>query len=102
MKKIISMLLALTISSTAAVSLTGCKLFDRLNEGETLRVILLGEKPEGFDEVQAEMNKVFEPELGMKVSFEFFDPASMGEKMKLKMAEKDTFDVAWTGYANPY
>ncbi len=102
MKKIISFLLALTISSTAAVGLTGCKLFERLNEGETLRVILLGAKPEGFDEVQAEMNKIFEPELGMKVTFEFFDPASIGEKMKLKMAEKDTFDVAWTGYANPY
>ncbi len=33
MKKIISLLLALTIGSTAAVSLTGCKLLDRLNEG---------------------------------------------------------------------
>ena len=102
MKKIISLLLALTIGSTAAVSLTGCKLLDRLNEGETLRVILLGEKPEGFDEVQAEMNKILEPELGMKVTYEFFDAASIGEKMKLKMAEKDTFDVVWTGYANPY
>ena len=102
MKKIISLLFALTIGSTAAVSLTGCKLLDRLNEGETLRVILLGEKPEGFDEVQAEMNKILEPELGMKVTYEFFDAASIGEKMKLKMAEKDTFDVAWTGYANPY
>ena len=102
MKKIISLLLALSVSSTAAVSLTGCKLFDRLNEGETLRVILLGEKPDGFDEVVAEMNKVFEPELGMKVSFEFFDGASMGEKMKLKMAEKDTYDVCFTGYCNPY
>ena len=48
------------------------------------------------------MNKIFEPELGMKVSFEFFDGASMGEKMKLKMAEKDTFDISWTGYCNQY
>ena len=102
MKKIISMLLALSVAATAAVGLTGCKLLDRLSEGEALRVILLGEKPEGFDEVQAEMNKILEPELGMKVSFEFFDGASIGEKMKLKMAEKDTFDVVWTGYANPY
>ena len=102
MKKIISLLLALTVASSAAVSLTGCKLLDRLNEGETLRVILLGEKPADFATVEAELNKIIEPELGMKVTFEFFDPASMGEKMKLKMAEKDTFDITWTGYCNAY
>ena len=102
MKKIISLLLALTVASSAAVSLTGCKLLDRLNEGEVLRVILLGEKPADFATVEAELNKIIEPELGMKVTFEFFDPASMGEKMKLKMAEKDTFDITWTGYCNAY
>lgn len=85
-----------------AVGLSGCKLLDKLNQGETLRWIVLGEKPADFDMVLAEMNKIVEPELGMKVSVEFIDAASMNEKMKLKMAEKDPFDVCFTGYCNAY
>ncbi len=102
MKKIISALLSLSMAASMAVGLSGCKLFDKLKEGETLRWIVLGEKPADFDKVLEEMNKIVEPELGMKVSVEFIDAASMGEKMKLKMAEKDTYDVCFTGYCNPY
>ena len=102
MKRIISALLSLTMAASMAVGLSGCKLLDKLKEGETLRWIVLGEKPADFDLVLAEMNKIVEPELGMKVSVEFIDAASMGEKMKLKMAEKDTYDVCFTGYCNPY
>lgn len=102
MKRIISALLSLSIAATMAVSLTGCKLLDKLQEGETLRWIVLGEKPADFEQVLEKMNEIIEPELGMKVSVEFIDAASMNEKMKLKMAEKDPFDVCFTGYCNAY
>ena len=102
MKKIISALLSISMAASMAVSLSGCKVFDKLKEGETLRWIVLGEKPADFDSVLAEINKIVEPELGMPVSVEFIDAASMSEKMKLKMAEKDTYDVCFTGYCNSY
>lgn len=98
MKKFISMgLIAATVTSMA-VSLAGCK----SGENNNLVWYMLGDKPADHDAVMEKANEIIEPELGMKLDIEYIDGASYAEKMKMKMASGESYDLAFTGYVNGY
>jgi len=115
MKKIVSVLLGISIMSTMAVSLTGCGIkniaekvekatgLDKaIEEANALTWVCLGEKPKDHDLVMTEVNKIIEPELGLKLNIEYIDDASFTEKTKLKMASREPVDLYFTGYINSY
>lgn len=100
MKKVVSTLLCLTTAATMTVGLTGCD--NGGSSSDTLVWYMFGDKPAGLDAVMAKANEIIEPEIGMKLDMQYIDSASFGEKMKLKMASGEAFDLAFTGYNNPY
>ena len=100
MKKIISAVLGLSMASTMAVGLTGCN--QTAKGPETLKWICIGEKPTDQDLVMEEVNKIVEPELGLKLEIEYIDAASFTEKTKMKMASGEPIDLYFTGYVNNY
>ena len=99
MKKLISMLLAVSVIGTMAVGLAGC---NGGSKADTLVWVQLGEKPADHDKVMEKVNEIIEPELGMKLEIQYIDSASFNEKTKLKMASGEKFDLIFTGYVNNY
>lgn len=101
MKRVISALLGISVASTMAVGLTGCN-GSGGSGSNSLVWICLGEKPADHDAVMEKVNEIVEPELGLKLDIQYIDGASFTEKMKMKMASKESYDLAFTGYVNDY
>lgn len=99
MKKVILATLAVSIVSTIAVGLTGCEMTD---ENDKLVWYCIGEKPIDHDMVMEEVNKIVEPELGLKLDIQYIDDASFTEKTKLMMSSNEEYDLVFTGYVNNY
>lgn len=100
MKKIISGILGISVAATMAAGLSGC-----VGGGSNSNVLtwyMIGDKPADHDTVMAKANEIIEPEIGMKLDMKYIDSASFTEKMKLKMASKEAYDLTFTGYVNPY
>ena len=100
MKKILSAILSVMIIASMAVSLTACG--GSKSEGGTLTWYVFGDKPQDHDIVMEKANEIIKAEIGMDLDLEYIDSASYEEKMKLKMASGEPYDLAFTGYINPY
>lgn len=98
MKKIISVSLALIMFFSMCVCMTGCN----SSGSDTLVWYVPGDKPQALEEVLSEANKIIEQEIGMKLDMQYIDDASFAEKMRLKMASHDTYDLTFAGYLNNY
>ncbi len=94
MKKIISSLLCLSLTGAMTVGLTGCN----GKNSNTLVWYMFGDKPADLETVMAKANEIIEPKIGMKLDMVYIDSGSYQEKMKLKMASKEAYDLAFTGY----
>jgi putative aldouronate transport system substrate-binding protein len=101
MRKSISMLLCITTAAAMTAGLSGCGESSG-NGGDTLVWYTFGDKPADLDAVLAKANEIIEPEIGMKLDMQYIDSASYQEKMKLKMASGEAYDLAFTGYTNDY
>ena len=101
MKRILALLMCFTLVIASAAFLAGCG--EEASEGGTLVWFVCADKPEGYDEILAKANAEYiEPAIGMKLDMQFIDTASYGEKMKLKMASNEVYDLAFTGYLSDY
>lgn len=100
-KRIISAILSAAVLCTAAVGLGGCGDGGKVN-GTTLTWYTFGDKPADLDKVLAKANEIIEEKIGMKLDMQYIDSASYAEKMKLKMASGEAYDLAFTGYTNDY
>lgn len=101
MKRILALLMCFTLVIASAAFLAGCG--EEVSEGGTLVWFVCADKPEGYDEILAKANAEYiEPAIGMKLDMQFIDTASFGEKMKLKMASNEVYDLTFTGYLNDY
>lgn len=96
-KKILSTILCAAMSLTMTAGLSSC---GENAEGGTLVWYVHGTAPEDLDTVMAKANEIIEPEIGMKLEMRYLD--GYGEKMKLKMASGEEFDLMFTGYNNNY
>lgn len=99
MKKTMSGILSLCFAAGIAASLSGC---GKKDDGNTLVWYMQGDKPAAHEKVMAKANEIIEPALGMKLDMQYIDSASFTEKMKLKMASKESYDLTFTGYVNDY
>ncbi len=100
-KKLIPGLLCFATIGTMAVGLGGCNNNEVVND-DTLLWYIFGDKPADHDIVMKEANKIIQEKIGMKLDLQYIDSASYQEKMKLKMAAGEEFDLCFTGYNNPY
>ena len=100
MKRIISAVLSVMIIASMAVGLTACG--GSTSEGGTLTWYMFGDKPQDHDLVMEKANEIIRAEIGMDLDIQYIDSASYEEKMKLKMASGEPYDLAFTGYINPY
>lgn len=100
-KNIISAILSLAIAGTMTVGLSGCGGGDKTN-GDTLVWYTFGDRPADLDTVMAKANEIIYDKIGMKLDMQYIDSASYQEKMKLKMASGEAYDLAFTGYCNDY
>ncbi len=98
MKRIISGILGVVMAASMAIGLAGCGGKD----GNTLVWYMPGDKPADHDMVMAAVNEKVEAALGKKLDLVYIDSSSYGEKMKLKMASGEDFDLMYTGWRNPY
>ena len=100
-KRLISSVLSLAIAGTIAVGLSGCGNGNGESD-DTLVWYTFGDRPADMDIVLAKANEIIEEKIGMKLDMQFIDSASYQEKMKLKMASGEAYDLAFTGYCNDY
>ncbi|MBP3361081.1 MAG: ABC transporter substrate-binding protein [Clostridia bacterium] len=99
MKKILCGVLVLSIAFTACLGLCGCS---KKASNEALVWYTFGDKPAGHDAVMEKVNAIVEPELGMKLDLQYIDSASYAQKMKMKMASGEEYDLLFTGYVYDY
>lgn len=98
LKRILSAVLGLSVAAGLTAGLSGCG-GDKSN---TLVWYMIGDKPAAHDKVMAKANEIIEPAIGMKLDIKYIDSASFTEKMKMKMASGEAYDLTFTGYVNPY
>lgn len=100
MRKTMSIIIAVLVLFTAMAGLSGCGKND--GNGGKLVWYTFGERPENFDDVLAKVNEITREKIGVEIDMQFIDSASYEEKMKLKMASGEAYDIAFTGYINQY
>lgn len=88
----------LSVSSSIAM-LTAC---DKKQKDDYLLWYTLGDAPADNDVVVEKMNEIVKEKIGIGIKLEYIDRASYAEKMKLKMASGESYDIAFTGFANNY
>lgn len=99
MKKVLSIIMTIVLIAGTLVSLSGC---GNNAANDKLTWYVMGEKPADHDMVMAKANEIIKAEIGMELDLQYIDTASYAEKMKLKMASGEAYDLAFTGYINPY
>ncbi len=98
--KLIALVLSVVMS---VVCCTACNK-PATGNGETdeLIVYMPGGDYEDLPEVVAKANEIIESKIGAKINLKFINDGDFSEKMKLKMAANEEFDVCFTGYINKY
>ena len=99
-RKTVSIIVAICLILTAMAGFSGC---GKNGGGSgTLLWYTFGDRPENFDDVLVKVNEITQEKLGVGIDIQFIDSASYEEKMKLKMASGEPYDIAFTGYINQY
>ncbi len=98
MKRIISGIMGIVMAASMAVGLAGCG----GKSDDTMIWYMPGDKPAALEEVMAAFNEKVEPIIGKKIDMQYIDSGSYGEKMKLKMAAGESYDLAYVGWRSDY
>ena len=102
-------LMAAMLAGTMLIGTAGCgkektEKTENTDNGElvTLRLYMPGDQQSDLEAVMEEFNKIAEKEIGARVEMAFIDTGAYTEKMNMKLATKEDFDLCFTGYVNPY
>lgn len=102
MKKFTAIALMLAIAG----SMAGCGSVKTVKEGgevPVLKVYMPSAQQKDLQLVVDEANKILEPKIGAKIDMVFIDSGAYTEKMNMKLASKEKFDVCFTSsWLNPY
>lgn len=101
MKRIVSILLAVLIMVTFGAC-SNSKETAGSGENPVITWLLPGDKQPDLESVMAEVNKIAKEKIGAELDIQFIDVGSFGERMKMKMAAGEAFDLCFTGYVNDY
>ena len=90
MKKIIALLL-LVVMALSLVSCGGSE-----DDGIVITWLVPGDAQKDTKLVVEEINKILEPELGVKLDLQYIAQSAYGEKMKMNMASGMDYDICFT------
>ena len=97
---------AIALCVAMLCGMAGCntKQNEKENGGDiTLKVYMPAAQQKDLSLVLEEANKIIEPAIGAKIDMVFIDQGSYTEKMNMKLATKEYFDVCFTSnWLNPY
>lgn len=100
------MLKKLLLVLMACVMLFSCAACGNNNEPQetvTLKWLVPGDEQPDTAKVLEEVNKILEPEIGVKLDLQFIATGSYSEKMKMDMAAGGDFDLCFTAnWLNTY
>ena len=101
MKKVLALILALALT---VVCFAGCDKKQTGSNGDvpTLIWYVPGDSQPDTPMVMEAANKIIEKEIGAKIDLKFISAGDFDEKMRLKMASGDDFDLCFTGYTNNF
>ena len=99
-------LMAAMLAGTMLIGTAGCgkEKTENTENGDlvTIRLYMPGDQQSDLATVMEEFNKIAEKEIGARVEMTLIDSGAYTEKMNMKLATKEDFDVCFTGYVNPY
>ena len=74
--------------------LAGCKMSTRV-DSDTIKIMLSGQEPTGWDKVVEEYNNNGAKETGVKISVEWVSPGDYKEKLNLRMIGSENYDLVF-------
>ena len=98
MKKLMSILLVFVMIA----GLCACSAKNDNGEIPTLKWLLPAESQADLQSVQDALNEIIEEKVGVRVELQFISPGAFNEKMRMKMASNEAFDICFAGWVNKY
>ena len=92
LKKILA--LGLTLSLTVP-AIAGCEGIGSGADADTIKVMLSGQKPTGWDQVLEEYNNTGAKETGVKLDVEWVSQGDYKEKLNLRMIGSENYDLVF-------
>lgn len=83
--------LLLCISMILSICLTGCK--REYVDADTIRIMLMGDKPKDFEEISKELNLRVQRDLGFKVQIDWVSSGDYKQKINLKIISGEEYDL---------
>lgn len=96
---------AIALAAALLCGMAGCKSEKNVKEGgtPTLKMYMACGQQNDLASVIEEANKIIEPKIGAKLDLVFIDSGAYTEKMNMKLATKEAFDICFTSsWLNPY
>ncbi len=97
-KKIVALLLA----AVSVISTAACTKQESDSGITEIKVFMPGTDQAGWPDVLAEVNKITEEKIGVKVDMQIIDTGAYSQRMKMNMSSGADFDICFTGYVNGY
>lgn len=95
MNKIFKRIITVSLAAALAVpALAGCGMSTSV-DSDTIKVMLSGTKPTGFDEVLEKYNETGAVETGVKLSIEWVSPGDYKDKLNLRMIGSENYDLVF-------
>ncbi len=95
MNKILKRIISFgSAAAIAAPLLAGCGLSTAV-DNDTIKVMLSGQKPTGWDQVIEEYNKKGLPKTGVNLDVEWISPGDYKEKLNLRMIGSENYDLVF-------
>ena len=95
MKKVICMVLLVALFSTM---LAGCNNGDVSRNGDIvqLKMVLIGDTPDRYEEIYSEINKMLVEDIGAEVTVEYIPYSAKATKYPLLFSSNEDFDLVYT------
>lgn len=95
MKKIVKGIISASLSLALAVPmLSGCA-WDTGVDEDTIKIMLSGQKPAGWEDIVAEYNSTGAKETGVKINVEWVSPGDYKQKLNLRMIGSENYDLVF-------
>lgn len=95
MKKILKRALAATLTFALTIPvMSGCA-WDTSVDADTIKIMLSGQKPAGWESILEEYNNTGAKESGVKISVEWVSPGDYKQKLNLRMIGSENYDLVF-------
>lgn len=102
MKKI--RITAAALAALTALAVCGCDTkkegYNESEEGDVLKVYMIGAEKPGTKDVISEANKILKEKIGAELEWTLISAGGFQQKMNMVYASNENFDVCFTGYCN--